>query len=97
MNREIGVKRLFSLGDYKNITFDDIFTEVPQELMFDVNLVGQIKYLQLLSIEVAFRKYLKVMEDIPLNAEDRGVKELEKLRQDTIQSIKSIINGKTEV
>ena len=96
MNREIGVKRLYSLGDYKNITFDDIVTEVPQELIFDVELVGQIKYLQLLSVEVAFRKYLKIMEDIPLNAEDRGVEELEKIRQDTVKSIKSLLNGKTE-
>lgn len=96
MNREIGVKRLYSLGDYKNITFDDIITEVPQELMFDVELVSQIKYLQLLSVEQAFRRYLQIMEEIPLNAEDRGVKELEKIRQDTIKSIKTILNGKTE-
>ena len=96
MNREIGVKRLYSLGDYKNITFDDLITEVPEELIFDVELVGQIKYLQLLSVEVAFRKYLQIMEDIPLNAEDRGVVELEKIRQDTIKSIKTLLNGKTE-
>lgn len=96
MNREIGVKRLYALGDYKNITFDDIIVEVPEELMFDVELVGQIKYLQLLSVEVAFRRYLKIMEKIPLSAEGRGVEELEKIRQDTIKSIKTLLNGNTE-
>lgn len=96
MNREIGIKRLYSLGDYKNITFDDVITEVPDEIMFDVELVGQIKYLQLLSMEVAFRRYLKIMEEFPLSAEGRGVEELEKIRQDTIKSIKTLLNGNTE-
>jgi hypothetical protein len=96
MNREIGVKRLYSLGDYKNITFDDIIVEVPSELMFDTELVSQIKFLQLVSVEVAFRKYLNIMEQFPLTAEERGVVELEKIRQDTVNSIKTILNGKTE-
>ena len=96
MERQIGIKRLYALGDYKNITFDDNIVDVPSELMFDVELVGQIKYLQLLSVEVAFRRYLKVMEKIPLSAEGRGVEELEKMRQNTIKSIKTLINGNTE-
>jgi len=96
MNREVGIHRLYSLGDFKNITFNDIITEVPNELMFDVELVGQIKYLQLLSIEIGFRKYLKIMEEVPLNAEDRGIQALEKIRQDTITSIKTILNGNLE-
>ena len=96
MNREIGVKRLYSLGDYKNITFDDIFTNVPAELAFNADLVGQIKFLQVVSVEIAFRKYLNIMEDYPLMGEQRMVEALEQLRQDTINSIQEIINGNTE-
>lgn len=98
MNRQIGVKRLYSLGDYKNITFDDIMTEVPEQLAFDAELVSQIKFLQLISIEEAFRKYIRLMEKYPLTGEDHMIDALEKLRQDTIKSIQSILpNGHTEV
>ena len=96
MNRQIGVKRLYSLGDYKNITFDDIYTDVPSELAFNTDLVGQIKLLQVISIEIAFREYLNIVEKYPLSGEQRMVEALEKLRQDTIDSIKEIINGETE-
>jgi len=96
MNRTVGIKRLYSLGDYKNVTFDDIFTEVPAELAFNTEFVGQIKFLQVVSIEIAFRKYLDIMENYPLMGEQRMVEALEQLRQDTINSIQEIINGNTE-
>lgn len=96
MNRQLGVKRLYSLGDFKNITFDDILTEVPQELAFDTTFVNQVKFLQLISIEIAFRRYVKMMEEYPLSGEGRMIEALEDLRQETINSIQEIINGDTE-
>ena len=90
------MKRLYSLGDFKNITFDDIITEVPAEMMFDAPLMGQIKFLQLISVEIAFRRYLKMMEEYPLSTEQKAVEALEQLRQDTVDSIQEIINGYTE-
>lgn len=96
VNRQVGVRRLYSLGDFKNVTFDDVYTDVPTDLAFDPDLVGQIKFLQVVSIEIAFRKYLNIMEKYPLTGEQRMVEALEQLRQDTINSIQEIINGKTE-
>ena len=96
MNRQLGVKRLYSLGDFKNITFDDILTEVSQELAFDTTFVNQVKFLQLVSIEIAFRRYVKMMEEYPLSGEGRMIEALEDLRQETINSIQEIINGDTE-
>ncbi len=96
MNRQIGIKRLYSLGDFKNITFDDVMTEVPQEFALDTVFVSQVKFLQLISIEIAFRRYVKIMEDFPLAGGEEMVKALEELRQDTVDSIQEILNGDTE-
>jgi len=96
MNREIGIKRLYSLGDFKNITFEDVMTEVPQEFVLDTTFVSQVKFLQLVSIEIAFRRYVKIMEDFPLTGGEEMVAALEELRQNTIDSIQEILNGNTE-
>ena len=96
MERQIGIKRLYSLGDFRNITFDDVISNVPSELLFDATLVGQIKFLQLISIELAFRRYLNMMEKFPLTTEQRSIEALEQIRQKTVDSIQEIINGHTE-
>lgn len=87
---------MYSLGDYKNITFDDVFNEVPSELAFDADLIGEVKFLQVVSTEIAFRRYVNLCEKYPLTGENRMVEALEKLRQDTINSIQEIINGNME-
>jgi hypothetical protein len=97
MKREIGVERLYSLGDFKNVKFFDSIIEVPEEFVFDQKLVGEIKFLQIISVELTFRRYMKLMEENPMAWGTKAIDSLEKMRQDTIDVIKeSLKNGKTE-
>jgi hypothetical protein len=97
MKREIGTERLYSLGDFKNIKFMDIIIEVPQELVMNDNLINEVKFLQLVSIELAFRRYMRLMEEVPLAWGQKSIEALEKIRQDTIKTITSLLkNGDTE-
>lgn len=97
MKREIGTERLYSLGDFKNIKFMDIIVEVPQEFITNDGLVNEVRFLQLVSIELAFRRYMRLMEEVPLAWGQKSIEALEAIRQDTIKSITSLLeNGDTE-
>lgn len=97
MKREIGTERLYSLGDFKNIKFMDIIVDVPQEFVVNSDMVNEVRFLQLVSIELAFRRYMKLMEEVPLAWGQKSIEALEKIRQDTIKTITSILeNGDTE-
>ena len=98
MKREIGTERLYSLGDFKNIKFMDIIVELPEKLVLHDALVNEVKFLQLVSIELAFRRYMRLMEEVPLAWGQEAIEALEKIRQDTINTITSLLqNGDTEV
>jgi len=102
MARQIKVDRRYSLGDYKYITlFDEI--EIGNELMLDQNLVNKVRFVQILSMEVAYRKYLKLILEYPHTAKDieAGIKALEEMQTQELNSLKDItkelsekINGK---
>lgn len=97
MNRQIATKRLYSLGDYKNITFDDVITDVPTDLMFDQKLVGQIKFLQLVSVELAYRRYMDLASKVPYNmAPEEAIDILENMKHELITDIQKIVNGQLE-
>ncbi len=97
MKREIGAERLYSLGDFKNLKFMDIIVEVPQELVLNDELIGEVRFLQLVSIELAFRRYMRLMEEVPLAWGQKSIEALEQIRQDTIKTITSLLkNGDTE-
>lgn len=97
MNREIATKRLYSLGDFKNITFDDVVSDVSEELMFDKDFVSNVKFLQLVTIELAYKRYLQLVEEVPYSmpVED-AIEILENKKQETMTLLKNIVNGDTE-
>lgn len=97
MKRTITTDRLYSLGDYRNIRFIDVIDEIPDKLLLNKDYMGAVKFLQLISIEVAFRHYLKLMEEHPISTEQAAIEALETIRQTTIESIKAITNGDLEV
>jgi len=93
MKREIGTERLYSLGDFKNIKFMDIIVDMPEAFVEDHALVGEVKFLQLVSIELAFRRYMRLMEEVPLAWGQKSIEALEQIRQDTINSITSLLEN----
>ena len=97
MNRVITTDRLYSLGDYRNIRFIDVIDDIPDELLLNKDFMSATRFLQLVSIEVAFRRYLKLMEDHPISTEQAAIEALDDIRQQTIESIKTITNGDLEV
>ena len=60
MHRTLKTERIYNIGNYQNITFGDEFKNIPEEVMLNEDLMLNIRYLQFISMERAFRKYMQL-------------------------------------
>jgi len=94
VKRNLSLSRLYSLGNYKNIRFDDSIDDLSAEILTNKELVDNLRLLQMLSVELAFRRYLKLNQDMlqNLSLED-AIEELDKVRGDVYMSIKKLLQN----
>lgn len=62
MKRTLTTTRLFSLGDFKNISFSDVIEDIPEELAMNEKAINLLRAIQLFQIERAYLKYMKLRE-----------------------------------
>lgn len=62
MKRSTTVTRLYSLGDYKNISFTDTIEDIPEEVALNNEAMQMLRAIQLFQIERAFLKYQRLRE-----------------------------------
>lgn len=91
MNRTIETKRLYSLGDYKNVTFTDVISEIPAEVAFNSEAMSRLRVLQLIGVDLAFEKYIGLRKI--LDKEEDKEKKLEEMREAMLLELKTILNG----
>jgi hypothetical protein len=60
MNKQISAERIYSLGDYQNIKFNDTITEIPDEIALNPDTMERLRYLQLVDIEWSYISYMKL-------------------------------------
>jgi len=89
--RSLGVERLYSLGDYKNIKFSDVINGIPEELYMYDDAIKKIRLLQIIDIEIMFRKYLELFKQLNGMDYETAMEYLEDLRVNTIRNIKDVI------
>lgn len=98
MSRKIGVERTFALRQYENIKLYDTFDEttLPNELAFNEELVGKLRKLQFIKLEMDFRNYINLHRElVPFNNED-AMSILTELRENTIDEINNILENNTQ-
>jgi hypothetical protein len=94
MNKTIRTDRRYPLGDYRYVTFEDVL-EVDGDLALNADFVSSFRYLQLVSFELAYRQYVKLVDALPYKMNiDEAIKALDKLREHEIKKLKDIINGR---
>lgn len=96
MERSIKIERLFSLGNYKNIRLDDGVDNIPQNMWTNKEVMENLTYLVMLSIELSFRRYLKLSEKIQDMSLEDSITYLDKVKTDTYELIKQLTNGETK-
>jgi len=62
MKRSVTTTRLYSLGNYQNISFSDTIEDIPESVAFDNEAMKRLRSIQLFQIEKSFLKYFKLKE-----------------------------------
>jgi hypothetical protein len=92
MNRSLKVDRLYNLGDFKHLQLIDEITDIPDAL--NQEKIEKISYLQLLTVEITFKKYAELAKKANTFKEEEVLKFLEEERSRTIEEIKTLIKVK---
>lgn len=94
MDRSISVTRTYSLGNYKNIKFSDTISEVPKDLAINQEVMGVLRYLQLVSIEKSYFEYVHNAEEWHDLGIEEAIEKLNGLEHETMATLKELLNGK---
>ena len=95
MNKNVSVKRLFFLGDFRNITFESSITDIPDDVLKNRDATALLYSLMLVEIEEARHNYDLLVKDI-VSADDVSIL-LESYRSQTYRDfLESISQGEEE-
>lgn len=93
MERNIGFERVFWLGDYRNIKITDLMVNVPERVVLNDELVGELMYYQMLTIEKAFRRYLQLAEQINTVTTEEAIAFIESEKESALKKLTSILSN----
>lgn len=91
MKRMLETKRLYSLGDYKNITFTDVIDDIPAEVALNSEAMSRLRVLQMVGVDLSYYKYLELRK--VLDKEENVIEKLESMRDTLLTELKTILNG----
>jgi hypothetical protein len=93
ISRDLKIERTYSLGDYKNIKFTDEINNLPERFITNPKALDTVRYLQFIQTELNFRRYINLAKNFNALTEDEAIEELEKLREITINDIKTLLTN----
>jgi len=95
MNRRSTIRRLYPTERYGNIEFTDEINDIPDQICLNEELMDQLRYLQMLTVEISFRRYIDLYEKAHTISEEQlaeALSYLEQERETTTQLIQKILN-----
>lgn len=87
MQRTLSVKRLYSLGQFKNITFENVLSDIPEEMATNEKIVQLLYTQQYLACEIAYRNYYNLVERISKEGVEDVLEFLENERNQTLTEL----------
>ena len=64
MKRDLGIERLYPLGDFKNIKFTTILRDIPEEIAQNETIVSLLFLQQAITCEIGYREYFSMVDKI---------------------------------
>lgn len=92
MKRTVGVERTYFISDYNIIKPMEVFTDIPEELAMDDEFIRKIRFIQLLDIELIWKKYLVLKGNMDQKSPTDAIVELERLKSNAMDELNQIIN-----
>lgn len=97
MPRELRVERLHYLGDYRNVKFIDVISELPDDIAFNGELISALRWLQLMQSEKTFYRYLALGSQYKDKSAEECLAIVSKLHEETLLELKELFkNGEIE-
>jgi len=96
MKREIGIDRLYFLGEFKNIRFADRFLEVPEEHATNPDIIAKLYYILMVTIELEYRKYIELNTRLHGFNLGEAIGALQQIRSDAYDELQQLLNGDLE-
>ena len=97
MPRELKMERLHYLGDYRNIKFVDVISDLPDDIAFNGELISALRWLQLMQSEKTFYRYLVLGSQYKDKNAEECLAIVSKLHEETLLELKELFkNGKIE-
>ena len=96
MKREIGIDRLYFLGEFKNIRFSDRFLELPEEHVTNPEFVAKLYYILMVTIELEYRKYIELNTRLHGFSLGEAIGALQQIRSDAYDELQQLLNGDIE-
>ena len=66
MNRTLHAKRLWTMGQFSNVEFQDEITDIPENVALNPKATGLLYSMMLLEMESAYVKYLSIYKEHPV-------------------------------
>lgn len=92
MKRTVGVERSFFISDYNVIKPMEILTDIPEELATDETFINKVRFIQLLNLELTFKKYLILKEKLDQLSPKEALLYLEDLKAKAMDELNQILN-----
>jgi hypothetical protein len=92
MKRTVGVERTYFISDYNVIKPMESLVDIPEELAMDENFVNKVRFVQILSLDLTFKKYLVLKGKIDQLSLTDAIAELERLKANATDEIYQILN-----
>ena len=92
MNRTVGVERTFAIGDYNFIKPSEQLTNIPEEFVTDENFINKVRFIQLLNLELTYKKYVVLKMKLDTISPMDAIAELEKLKSNAMDELNQMLN-----
>lgn len=92
MNRTVGVERTFFISDFNLIKPMEYMNDIPEKLSTDETFINKVRFVQLLNLELTFKKYLVLKSGIDQLSPIDAIAKLEELKSKAMNELNQILN-----
>lgn len=93
MKRKLNLERVYKISDYNTIRLGDEISELPDKVLMNPKAVEKVMELLQLNVEINYHKYLELCAKLSRYTEDIIMSELEALKAQTVDDLKTILDN----
>ena len=93
MPRELRMERLHYLGDYRNLKFIDVISELPDKIAFNGELISALRWLQLMQSEKTYYRYAVLANESKDKSAEECLALVTEIHEETLLGLKELFKN----